>query len=155
MQEILNQILQFLQQGIAAIFRFIQLVWNWSSSQIAKLFNVPWENWPLWKQLLLAIIAAIVIWVLFTAVMRLWASAVRVLAAFASLLVVLVATLPAILLAGLVALGGLWAVNNVNLSSVTIPTIFSSQDSSQHASRGSADKPGESGARDTNAGQNR
>jgi hypothetical protein len=152
MPEILNQILQFLQQGIAAIFRFIQLVWNWSSSQIAKLFNVPWESWPLWKQLLLAIIAAVVIWVLFTAVMRLWASAVRVLAAFASLLVVLVATLPAILLAGLVALGGLWAVNNVNLSWVTIPTIFSSQDSSQHASRGNA---AESGARDTNAAQNR
>jgi hypothetical protein len=74
--------------------------------------------------------------------MRLWASAVRVLAAFAGLLVVLVSTLPAILLAGLVALGGLWAVNNVNLSSITLPTIFSGQDSSQQVSR-DADKPAE------------
>ncbi|HEY7459533.1 MAG TPA: hypothetical protein VH765_12355 [Xanthobacteraceae bacterium] len=142
MQQILNQILQFLQQGIAAIFRFIQLVWNWSSAQITKLFGVPWESWPLWKQLVLAVIAAVVIYILFTAAMRLWASAVRVLAAFAGLLVVLVSTLPAILLAGLVALGGLWAVNNVNLSSITLPTIFSGQDSSQQVSR-DADKPAE------------
>jgi hypothetical protein len=143
MQQILNQILQFLQDGIAAIFRFIQLVWNWSSAQIAKLFSVPWESWPLWKQFLLAVILAIVIWLLFTAVMRLWASAVRVLAAFAGLLVVLVSTLPSILLAGLVALAGLWAVNNVNLSSITVPTIFSSQDSSQQASRNDTAKPAE------------
>jgi uncharacterized membrane protein YgcG len=142
MQQILNQILQFLQQGIAAIFRFIQLVWNWSSAQITKLFGVPWESWPLWKQLVLAVIAAVVIYILFTAAMRLWASAVRVLAAFAGLLVVLVSTLPAILLAGLVAPGGLWAVNNVNLSSITLPTIFSGQDSSQQVSR-DADKPAE------------
>ena len=142
MQQILNQILQFLQQGIAAIFRVIQLVWNWSSAQITKLFGVPWESWPLWKQLVLAVIAAVVIYILFTAAMRLWASAVRVLAAFAGLLVVLVSTLPAILLAGLVALGGLWAVNNVNLSSITLPTVFSGQDGSQQVSR-NADKPAE------------
>jgi hypothetical protein len=140
MQQILNQILQFLQQGIAAIFRFIQLVWNWTSSQVAKLFGVPWENWPLWKQLLLAIVAALVIWILFTAVMRLWASAVRVLAAFAGLLVVLVATLPAILLAGLVALGGLWAVNNVNLASVSIPSFISGGDGGQQVSRNATEK---------------
>ncbi|MEX0590106.1 MAG: hypothetical protein WD207_03370 [Xanthobacteraceae bacterium] len=154
MQQIIDQILQFLQQGLAAIFRFVRLVWTWSSGEITKVFQAPWENWPLWKQLLLVIIAVAVIWILFTAAMRLWASAVRVLAAFASLLVVLVATLPTILLAGLVALGGLWAINNVNLSSVTIPTIFSSQDSSQQASRG-GDKPAESGVRGTDAGENK
>jgi hypothetical protein len=30
MREILNQILKFLQQGISAIFRFVELIWNWS-----------------------------------------------------------------------------------------------------------------------------
>jgi hypothetical protein len=154
MQQIIDQILQFLQQGLAAIFRFVRLVWAWSSGQITKVFQAPWENWPLWKQLLLVIIAVAVIWILFAAAMRLWASAVRVLAAFASLLVVLVATLPTILLAGLVALGGLWAINSVNLSSVTIPTIFSSRDSSQQANRG-GDKPAESAVRGTDAGENK
>jgi hypothetical protein len=143
MQKIIDQILQFLQDGIAAIFRFVRLVWSWSSTEIARLFNAPWENWPLWKQLLFVIIAVVVVWILFTAAMRIWASAVRVLGAFAGLLVVLVSTLPAILLAGLVALGGLWAVNNVNLSAITIPTFFSSQDNSQQASRASPEKPAE------------
>lgn len=143
MQKIIDQILQFLQDGIAAIFRFVRLVWSWSSTEITRLFSAPWENWPLWKQLLFVIIAVVVVWILFTAAMRLWASAVRVLGAFAGLLVVLVSTLPAILLAGLVALGGLWAVNNVNLSAITIPTFFSSQDNSQHASRPNTEKPAE------------
>jgi hypothetical protein len=143
MQKIIDQILQFLQDGIAAIFRFVRLVWSWSSAEITRLFSAPWENWPLWKQLLFVIIAVVVVWILFTAAMRLWASAVRVLGAFAALLVALVSTLPAVLLAGLVALGGLWAVNNVNLSAITIPTFFSSQDNSQQASRANPEKPAE------------
>jgi hypothetical protein len=143
MQQIFDQILRFLQEGITAIFRFVHLVWSWSSGEIAKLFHLPWANWPLWKQLLLVLIAALVIWILFAAAMRLWASAVRVLAAFAGLLVVLVSTLPTIFLAGIVALGGLWVVSNVNLSAITLPTFFSSQDNSQHAARTNADKPAE------------
>jgi hypothetical protein len=138
MQQIFDQILRFLQQGIEAIFRFIRLVWNWSSGEITRLFQAPWENWPLWKQLLLVLLAAAVIWILFTAAVRLWASAVRVLAAFAGLLVVLVSTLPTILLAGLVALGGLWAINHVNLSSLPIPTALTG-DTSRQASRTATD----------------
>ena len=34
MNNVLNQILHFLQQGIAAIFHFVQLIWNWSIDQI-------------------------------------------------------------------------------------------------------------------------
>ena len=39
--------LQFLQQGISAIFRFVQLIWTWAVEQISSLTNVPWHNWPL------------------------------------------------------------------------------------------------------------
>ena len=53
MQQIFNQILQFLQQGIAAIFKFVQLIWTWSVGQISRVFEAPWQNWPLWKQILL------------------------------------------------------------------------------------------------------
>ena len=56
MQQIFNQLLQFLQQGIAAIFRFVQLIWTWSSDQIIKVFNAPWSNWPFWKQVLLVVL---------------------------------------------------------------------------------------------------
>jgi hypothetical protein len=124
MKQIFDQFLQFLQQGVAAIFRFVQLVWTWSIDQITKMMQAPWTNWPLWKQILLLVIIAIVAYVLFLAARRLWLAGVHVLAAFARFLGVLVYTLPTILLAGCIALAGLWAINNINLSSLPSFTLF-------------------------------
>jgi len=62
----------------------------------------------LWKQILLIIIVAAVAYALFIAARQLWVAAIRVLAAFASFVGALVLTLPPILLAGVVALAGLW-----------------------------------------------
>ena len=49
MKQFFDQLLAFLQQGIAAIFRFIQMIWTWSIDQINKVFQAPWDSWPLWK----------------------------------------------------------------------------------------------------------
>lgn len=140
MNKIFDQFLQFLQQGIAAIFRFVQLVWTWSIDQITKVMQAPWENWPLWKQVLLVIVIAAVAYALFIAFKQLWVAGVHVLAAFASFLGALVVTLPTILLAGFIALAGLWLINNLNLSSLPTLTVFqgsntgSSNDSSNRQS---------------------
>ncbi len=123
MKQIFDQFLQFLQQGIAAIFRFVRLIWSWSIDQITKVAQAPWEGWPLWKQVLLVVVIAAVVYFLFLAARQLWAAGVRVLSAFASFLVTLVITLPTILIAGLVSLGGLWVINNINLSSLPSLTI--------------------------------
>jgi hypothetical protein len=61
MQHAFNQLLQFLQQGIAAIFHFVQLIWTWSVGQISALLAVPWQQWPLWKEILLALVLVAVI----------------------------------------------------------------------------------------------
>jgi len=124
MKQIIDQFLQFLQQGIAAIFRFVQLIWTWSSEQITKISQVPWDNWPLWKQALLIVIIVAVGYALFIAARQLWVAGLRVLTAFASFLGALVVTLPAILLAGCVALAGLWVLNNLSLSSLPSLTVF-------------------------------
>ena len=121
MNNVLNQILHFLQQGIAAIFHFVQLIWSWSIDQIGKLLAVPWQDWPLVKLLLLILIAAAVVWLLFAVAWQLWLAAERILAAFAALLVVLVHTLPRVLLAGAIALGGLWLANHVDDSLLLLP----------------------------------
>jgi hypothetical protein len=63
------------------------------------------------------------------------------LAAFASFLGALVVTLPSILIAEVIALAGLWVINNVNLSSLPSLTVFersdtgSSNDSGNRPSR--------------------
>jgi hypothetical protein len=121
MHQILSQILHFLQQGIAAIFRFIELIWVWSVDQVAKLAAVPWNDWPILKVILLAIVVAAVIWALFSVVWELWLGAARILSAFATLLVVFVHTLPRVLLAGVIALGGLWLMNHLDNSMMNVP----------------------------------
>ena len=65
MQQVLNQLLQLMQQGVDAIFRFVHLIWSWSVDQIMGLTRAPWEDWPLWKQVfLLLVIAGLAIHVL-------------------------------------------------------------------------------------------
>jgi hypothetical protein len=122
MHHIFSVILQFLQQGIAAIFHFVELVWNWTADQIAKLAVVPWRDWPFLKIVLLIVIVVIVVWALYHVAWRLWLATARILAAFAAFLVVLVETLPRILLAGVVALGGLWVINHLDNSMMQIPS---------------------------------
>ena len=152
MKQIIEQFLQFLQQGIAAIFRFVELVWVWSSDQINKMMQAPWENWPLWKQILLIIIVAAVAYALFIAARQLWVAAIRVLAAFASFVGALVLTLPPILLAGVVALAGLWVINNLN--SLPAITAFerSNTGSPPDADRQAGQTTGQ-GARETTGGR--
>jgi hypothetical protein len=124
MKQIFDQFLNFLQQGIAAIFRFVQLVWNWSMDQITRMAQAPWGEWPLWKQLLLVIVIVAVAYALFIAARQLWVAGTQVLAAFASFLVALVVTLPAILIAGCIAVVGLWVINNFNPASLPTLTVF-------------------------------
>ena len=124
MKEIVDQFLQFLQQGIAAIFRFVHLVWNWSIDQITRMTQAPWGDWPLWKQILLVIVVAAVAYALFIAASRIWFAGIRVLAAFASFLMALVYTLPAILIAGCIAVAGLWVINNFRPESLPTLAVF-------------------------------
>jgi hypothetical protein len=127
MQQFFNQLLQFLQQGISAIFRFVQMIWTWSVSQITQLTQVPWASWPWWKQILLALIIAGVIWALYKAAKELWSAGEKTLAAFAGLLGVLVKTLPAVLIAGLIALGGAWVLNNLDPNAIRMPSFLASR----------------------------
>jgi hypothetical protein len=124
MQNAFHQLLQFLQQGIAAIFRFVQLLWNWSVEQISHLVAVPWQDWPIWKQVLFVLVLAGVVWALYKAARELFEAGEKILGAFASLLGVLVRTLPSVVLAGLIALGGAWAMNHLDNRPLHLPVAF-------------------------------
>jgi hypothetical protein len=124
MQQFFDQLLQFLQQGISAIFRFVQLIWSWSVDQISTLFQAQWQSWPLWRQLLMVLVIGAVAWVLYRAAMELWEAGERILGAFATLLGVLVRTLPRVMVAGLIALGGVWVLNNLDLSRIPLPAFL-------------------------------
>jgi hypothetical protein len=122
MRQVFDQLLKFLQQGIAAIFHFTELIWTWSVDQISKLMSVPWQEWPLWKQLLLVLIIAGVLWSLYRVGRELLEAGAAILAAFAALLAAIVQTLPHVFLAGVIALGGVWLVNHLDNSPLRIPS---------------------------------
>jgi hypothetical protein len=128
MKQVFDQLLRFLHDGISAIFRFVELIWSWSVDQISRLASVPWQQWPLWKQLLLVLILAGVVWALYRVGRELLLAAAAILAAFADLLGVLVRTLPSVVLAGLIALGGVWVINHLDNSLVRMPTWLQAGD---------------------------
>jgi hypothetical protein len=122
MKHVFDQFLKFLQQGIAAIFHFVELIWTWSVDQVSKLMAVPWQDWPLWKQLLLVVILILVLGALYRVGRELLEAGAAILAAFAGLLSVLVQTLPNVFIAGVIALGGVWLINHLDNSFVRLPT---------------------------------
>jgi hypothetical protein len=113
--QIINQIVQFLQQGVAAIFKFLQLVWTWSFGQIISIFQSDWQALPVWKIVILVIVMGIVVYMLYKAAVELWEAAVAVFKAFVALLSAFVTVLPYIVIAGLASFAGAWLIHNVNL----------------------------------------
>ncbi len=137
MKQIFDQLLKFLHEGISAIFRFVELIWTWSVDQITKLAAVPWQEWPLWKQVLLVLILAGVAWSLYRVGRELLEAGASILGAFAHLLGVLVRTLPHVMLAGIIALGGVWLINHLDNSLVRMPTWLQASEQPSPAEKGS------------------
>src|SRR5262249_16304506 len=140
--------------AIPAIFRFVEMIWTWSVGQISTLLAVPWQQWPLWKQILLVLVLAAVIWVLYKAAIELFAAGERILLAFARLLIVLVTTLASIVFAGLIALGGVWLMNHLDNDLIRLPVAFNQTSSSPAPSPTNpispAEQPAERGSLDPN-----
>ena len=124
MQEFFNQFLDFVRQGISAIFRFVQFVWSWAGGQVGSLFRVPWDDWPYWKIIVLVAVVILVARVLYNAVWEIWQASGNILTALATLMGVLIKTLPQVLLAGLIALAGVALLNNLDLSNVRRPSFM-------------------------------
>ena len=114
MRQIIDQIINFLQQGIAAIFRFVELIWQWSFGQIISTFQSDWQSLPLWKIAILTIVVVAIIYVLHRAAIELWSAAEQILKAFVGLLLVLVSILPYVLIAGVIAAAGGYVIQHVN-----------------------------------------
>jgi hypothetical protein len=114
MTGIINSIIQFLQQGIAAIFHFLQLIWTWSFGQIVAIFSSEWQALPIWKLVLLILALGAIAYILYKAALEVWEAAVSVFNAFVALLSAFVSVLPQIVIAGLIAFGTGYVIQHVN-----------------------------------------
>jgi hypothetical protein len=112
--QFLNQLLQLLQQGLATIFRFIGMVWQWTITQITAIHWDRLDQLSLPKAILLIIVGLGVAYLLYRAGKELLEAGEKLLSAFVTLLTVFVRTLPYVLLAGAAAAGGAWIINHVS-----------------------------------------
>jgi hypothetical protein len=114
LRQIIDQIVNLLQQGITAIFKFIELVWQWSFGQMFSIFQSNWQALPVWKIAILALCVIAIIYVLYRGFFQLWSAAEQIFKAFVELLMVLVSLLPYVLIAGLIAAAGSYVIQHVN-----------------------------------------
>jgi len=112
MKDFVDRSLQFLADWLFHLVDFVEEVWAWAVDQVNRLTQVPWDKWPLWKQIVLVIVAGFVLYALLAALRQLWSAALGVLSALVTFVGTLIVALPALVLASAVALGGLWLVNN-------------------------------------------
>ena len=124
MLQFINLLLDFVRQGIGAIFRFVQAVWSWAAEQVGNLASLPWQPWPPWKLLVLVVIGFFVVRQLYYAIWEIWQASEKILAALATLMGVLIKTVPQILIAGLIALGGIWLLSAIDLSNARRPSFM-------------------------------
>lgn len=114
MQQVLNEVGNIAQKLFAVIWQVLQFVWNWSFGQIVKMFQMPFANLPIWKQVLFVLVIGALAYFLFKIAKDLLAAIQKVLAAIVGLVTSLISLLPQIVWAGLIAFGGAWIITNFN-----------------------------------------
>jgi hypothetical protein len=120
MQQVLNEVGQIAQRLAAVIWQVLQFIWNWSFGQVVKMFQMPFNNLPLWKQVLFVLVIAALAYFLFKIAKDLLKAVQSVLGAIVGLISALIAMLPQIVWAGLIAFGGAWFITNFNPTWVPI-----------------------------------
>jgi hypothetical protein len=112
MQQVLNEVGQIAQRLAAVIWQVLQFVWNWSFGQVVKMFQIPFNSLPLWKQVLFVLVVGALAYFLYKIAKDLLKAVQSVLGAIVGLISALIAMLPQIVWAGLIAFGGAWVITN-------------------------------------------
>lgn len=143
MQQFFNLFIDFVLQGVGAIFRFVQAIWMWAVAQVSKLIQQPFQDWQPWKLLILTLIAFGVGWYLYKAIWELWDAWQKILAALATLMAVLIKTVPQVLIAGLIALAGVFLLSALDPDKIRRPSFMHTGPGSDRVDRDDFGEPGE------------
>ena len=114
MQQVLNEVGQIAQRLAAVIWQVLQFIWNWSFGQIVKMFQLPFNNLPIWKQVIFVLVIGALAYFLYKVAKDLLKAVQSVLGAIVELISALIDMLPQIVWAGLIAFGGAWVITTLN-----------------------------------------
>jgi len=114
MQQVLNQVGQIAQQLVGVVWQVLQFIWNWSFGELGRMFATPFNSLDLWKQVLYVIVIAALAYFIYKIARDLLKAVQSVLGAIVGLVSALIAMLPQVVLAGLIAFGGAWVIRHVD-----------------------------------------
>ena len=114
MQQVFNQVGQIAQQLASVIWQVLQFIWGWSFGQVVRMFQMPFNNLPIWKQLIYVIVIVALAYFIYKIFKDLLRAVQSILGAIVSLISALIAMLPQIVLVGLIAFGGAWAITTLD-----------------------------------------
>jgi hypothetical protein len=110
MQQVLNEVGQIAQKLVAVIWQVLQFIWTWSFGQVVKMFQMPFNNLPLWKQVIFVIVVGALAYFFYKIAKDLLKAVQSMLGAIVHLVSALIAMLPQIVYAGLIAFAGAWVI---------------------------------------------
>jgi hypothetical protein len=116
MQQIFNQVGQIAQQLAQVIWQVLQFIWSWSFGQVVRMFQMPFNNLPIWKQIIYVVVIVALAYFIYKIFKDLLKAVQSILSAIVSLISALIAMLPQIVLVGLIAFGGAWVITTLNPS---------------------------------------
>src|SRR4051812_19318332 len=110
MNDAVHQFLQLILQGLTWVLRTIEKIWVWSWSQIAAVFNMPWDNLPAWKMVIGVIaLATLAVLLVFLFIRGMYAFR-RIAYAFWTMAMAAVGIVMFVAVAGLFSRGFQWVV---------------------------------------------
>lgn len=114
MQQVVNQLVSIVRQVLQAFM----WVWDWSGGQVIKAFELAsrFDSLPLWKRILMIVVAISLAYLVYLIATDIWAALRRIFEAIFSLVRTLFDNVLYVALAGILAFGGSWAINNLTLS---------------------------------------
>jgi hypothetical protein len=113
MNQSIHQLMQLVLQGITWVLRTIELLWNWSWSQIMGMFNMSWSNLAAWKMLLGVIAIAVLAGILVMRARRGMEAFGKIAAAFWTMVLTMIAIVSFVVVAGVMSRGFQWVVATV------------------------------------------
>ena len=113
MNEAVHQLLRLVLEGFTWFVKTIEMLWDWSWTQILSAFKISWQNLPAWK-LAVGIIAILVLAaLLLTMFRRMLAAFGEIAGAFWTMAMTVFGVLFFVVMAGLFSRGFQWVVASV------------------------------------------
>ncbi len=117
-QQIINAIMNGIRQFLNALDGLVNLVVSFAYEPIKKAFALFWvfETLPIWKRVLLIVVALAVAGIIYMIASEIWISIRRIFESIMGLIRTIFDNIWYFFIAGVLAFGGAWAINNLTIA---------------------------------------